>query len=96
MRCWASMGLVKAGGFELETAGVLKGGRKLWALARTGQESALRGGDKVKAYLLLATSCDGSLCTTAQFTSVRWCATTRCRWRPVTARVRSRCPLHAV
>ena len=63
--------LVKAGGFELETAGVLKGGRKLWALARTGQESALRGGDTVKAYLLLATSCDGSLCTTAQFTSVR-------------------------
>ncbi|MFQ2756147.1 DUF932 domain-containing protein [Aeromonas caviae] len=63
--------LVSAGGFELETAGVLKGGRKLWALARTGQESALRGGDKVKAYLLLATSCDGSLCTTAQFTSVR-------------------------
>jgi phage/plasmid-like protein (TIGR03299 family) len=25
----------------------------------------------VKAYLLLATSCDGTLCTTAQFTSVR-------------------------
>ena len=41
--------LVKAGGFELETAGVLKGGRKLWALARTGQESALRGGDPGKA-----------------------------------------------
>jgi len=63
--------LVSAGGFELETAGVLKGGRKLWALARTGQETLLRGGDRVKAYLLLATSCDGSLCTTAQFTSVR-------------------------
>lgn len=63
--------LVSAGGFELETAGVLKGGRKLWALARTGQQSVLRGGDKIKAYLLLATSCDGSLCTTAQFTSVR-------------------------
>ena len=28
--------LVSAGGFELETAGVLKGGRKLWALAKTG------------------------------------------------------------
>ena len=27
--------------------------------------------DTMKAYLLLATSCDGSLCTTAQFTSVR-------------------------
>lgn len=63
--------LVTAGGFELETAGVLKEGRKLWALAKTGQETALKGGDQVKAYLLLATSCDGTLCTTAQFTSVR-------------------------
>lgn len=63
--------LVHAGGFELETAGCLKGGRKLWALARTGQETLLRAGDRVKAYLLLATSCDGTLCTTAQFTSVR-------------------------
>jgi phage/plasmid-like protein (TIGR03299 family) len=63
--------LVSAGGFELETAGVLKGGRKLWALAKTGQEAMLKGGDRVKAYLLLATSCDGTLCTTAQFTSVR-------------------------
>jgi phage/plasmid-like protein (TIGR03299 family) len=40
-------------------------------LARTGQEAVLRGGDKVKAYLLLATACDGTLATTAQFTSVR-------------------------
>ena len=63
--------LVSAGGFELETAGVLKGGKKLWALAKTGQETVLKGGDKIKAYLLLATSCDGTLATTAQFTSVR-------------------------
>jgi len=63
--------LVSAGGFELETAGVLKGGKKLWALAKTGQETLLPGLDKVKAYLLLATSCDGSLATTAQFTSIR-------------------------
>ena len=63
--------LVDVGGFELETAGVLKGGRKLWALARTGQETLLKGGDRVKAYLLLATACDGTLATTAQFTSVR-------------------------
>ncbi len=63
--------LVSVGGFELETAGILKGGKKLWALAKTGQETILAGGDKVKAYLLLATSCDGSLATTAQFTSVR-------------------------
>lgn len=63
--------LVSAGGFELETAGVLKGGKKLWALAKTGQETILKGGDKVKGYLLLATSCDGTLATTAQFTSIR-------------------------
>lgn len=63
--------LVAVGGFELETAGVLKGGRKLWALAKTGQSTMLKGGDKVNAYLLLATSCDGTLATTAQFTSIR-------------------------
>lgn len=63
--------LVSAGGFELETAGVLKSGKKIWALAKTGQETMLAGGDIVKAYLLLATSCDGSLATTAQFTSIR-------------------------
>ena len=63
--------LVSVGGFELETAGVLKGGKKLWALAKTGQETLLPGLDKVKAYLLLATSCDGSLATTAFFTSIR-------------------------
>ena len=65
--------LTEAGGFQLETAGVLKEGKKLWALAKTGQSTLLKGGDKVNAYLLLATSCDGTLCTTAQFTSVRVC-----------------------
>ena len=63
--------LVEAGGFELETAESLKGGRKLWALAKTGQDMRLKGGDVVKSYLLLATSCDSTLCTTAQFTSLR-------------------------
>jgi phage/plasmid-like protein (TIGR03299 family) len=63
--------LVDAGGFELETAGVLKEGRKLWALAKTGQEVMLKGNDLVKGYLLLATACDGTLATTAQFTSIR-------------------------
>jgi phage/plasmid-like protein (TIGR03299 family) len=63
--------LVEVGGFELETAGVLKDGKKLWALARTGQEAMLKGGHRVKGYLLLATACDGTHATTAQFTSVR-------------------------
>ncbi|MCS6500749.1 DUF932 domain-containing protein [Burkholderia thailandensis] len=63
--------LTEVGGFQLETAGVLKEGRKLWALARTGQSAMLNGKDEVNGYLLLATACDGSLATTAQFTSVR-------------------------
>lgn len=63
--------LTEVGGFELETAGVLKGGKKLWALAKTGQVATLKGRDQVNGFLLLATACDGTLATTAQFTSVR-------------------------
>lgn len=63
--------LTEVGGYELETAGVLKEGRKFWALARTGQSAVLKGKDQVNGYLLLATACDGTLATTAQFTSVR-------------------------
>lgn len=63
--------LTEYSGFELETAGVLREGRKFWALARTGQSTHLKGRDRVDGYLLLATACDGTLATTAQFTSVR-------------------------
>ncbi|KAF3461284.1 hypothetical protein GO287_02064 [Ralstonia solanacearum] len=63
--------LVEVGGYELETAGVLKDGKKLWALAKTGQSATLKGRDRVNGYLLLATAADGTMATTAQFTSVR-------------------------
>jgi phage/plasmid-like protein (TIGR03299 family) len=63
--------LTEVSGYELETAGVLKGGRKFWALARTGQNANLKGNDQVNGYLLLATSCDGTLATTATPTTVR-------------------------
>ncbi|MFZ6772427.1 DUF932 domain-containing protein [Undibacterium sp. SXout7W] len=63
--------LTEISGFELETAGVLKGGRKIWALAKTNQSTTLKGNDQVNGYLLLATACDGTLATTAQFTSIR-------------------------
>ena len=63
--------LTEVSGYELETAGILKGGRKFWALARTGQTTALKGNDQVNGYLLLATSCDGTLATTATPTTVR-------------------------
>jgi phage/plasmid-like protein (TIGR03299 family) len=63
--------LTEKSGFVLETAGVLKEGRKLWALAYTGQSGLIAGNDETRGYLLLATACDGSMATTAQFTSVR-------------------------
>jgi len=63
--------LTEISGFELETAGVLKFGRKIWALAKTNQSATLKGNDTINGYLLLATACDGTLATTAQFTSIR-------------------------
>ena len=63
--------LTQVSGFELETAGVLKEGKKFWALAKTGKETSLKGQDVVKGYILLATSCDGTLATTATPTTVR-------------------------
>lgn len=63
--------LTEASGYEMETAGCLRGGRKIWALAKTGRETKLKGNDVVKGYLLLASSCDGSICTTATHTSIR-------------------------
>ena len=63
--------LTERSGFELETAGVLKAGRKFWALARTGAQATLQGRDVVHGYVLLATSCDGSLATTVTPSTVR-------------------------
>ena len=63
--------LTEVSGFELETAGILKDGKKFWALARTGKETKLKGDDIVSGYMLLATSCDGSLATTATPTTIR-------------------------
>lgn len=63
--------LTEKHGFQLETAGALKGGRRIWALANTKNAMQLRGNDTSKLYLLLATSFDGSMSTQARLTSVR-------------------------
>ena len=55
---------------HLETAGVLRNGAHYWALAKMDGEFNVAG-DKVNQYLLLASSCDGSLATQARLTSVR-------------------------
>lgn len=63
--------LLESAGFTMETAGVLFGGKRFWAMARCNQEEDVVPGDRVAQYLLLTTACDGSLATTAKFTSVR-------------------------
>lgn len=64
----------EAGDMTLETAGSLAGGAKVWALARIGADFNVNGDngkDLVEPFVLLATSCDKSIATTGQLTSVR-------------------------
>lgn len=66
--------LTEKHGYQLETAGAIKGGSQVWALAR-GSESAIVGdvsqGDRVNDYLLCSTSFDGSRATVTRKTTVR-------------------------
>lgn len=61
-------------GYQLETAGSLKGGRIVWALAK-GVDSAIIGdrsvGDIVNDYLLCSTAFDGSAATVTRRTPIR-------------------------
>lgn len=63
--------LVEIGGFQLETAGVLSHGKRVWGLARVNDGAEILGGDVVRPYVLLGTSYDGTMATVAKFTSVR-------------------------
>lgn len=63
--------LVAAGGFKMETMGMLRGGATYWAMARVDDSFDVGHGDNVLPYLLLATSCDGTLSNCAMFTTVR-------------------------
>jgi phage/plasmid-like protein (TIGR03299 family) len=62
--------VVQTIGLTMETAGTLFGGKKLWGLAKIG-EDALLDHDQIKGYLLLTTAIDGSMATTGKFTGVR-------------------------
>lgn len=63
--------LTEQHGWQLETAGILFGGAKYWALAKTGNETRVSGTDTVGDYMLLATACDGTMRTLAKRTTVR-------------------------
>lgn len=63
--------LVAENGFKIHTAGTLRGGKRMWALAETGKYGEVCKDDGVGGFLLLSTSCDRTLATTARFTTVR-------------------------
>jgi len=63
--------LAENNNFTLETAGSLSGGKRIWAMAKVNEGATIVGQDVVKPYVLLATSYDGTLATTARLTSVR-------------------------
>ena len=63
--------LVGAAGMKLNTAGVLFGGRRFWAMAETNNWGVLNGNDAIKGNLLLTTSCDLSTPSIATFCAER-------------------------
>ncbi len=62
--------MVEAGGFTMETAGTMQGGKRLWCMVKTGAGFSI-GEDEVTARLLFATACDGTLATSVRQTAIR-------------------------
>jgi phage/plasmid-like protein (TIGR03299 family) len=63
---------MSAGEASIESAGALDGGRKIWILANlNAAASEVATGDKVKPFLLLAHSHDGTMSVTIKFTVIR-------------------------
>lgn len=63
--------LTALGGFQMETAGALSDGKRIWALARISDGAPIIGHDIVRPYLLLSTSYDTSSATIAKLTAIR-------------------------
>lgn len=63
---------LESGNFQLETAGSLAEGRRVWILAslKDGVAEVVKD-DPIKQYLLLSSSHDGSACVTARDTIIR-------------------------
>lgn len=62
---------VKAGKMKMETAGSLKGGKMVWALANIGNSFKLSGNDVTKGYILLASPHEQGKSLRVKFTAVR-------------------------
>lgn len=64
-------GLSESHGLEIETAGSLRDGAIVWALATNGEGIRVHGVDVIKPYLLLSTSMDGSQATRRKWICTR-------------------------
>ncbi len=62
---------VHVAGFELSAMGTLFDGARFWATALIGEACPLSKNDKIKGFVLLATSADGSMSTEGRNTSTR-------------------------
>lgn len=63
--------IAHTGDLKLDVAGALKGGKKIWAIARVEGHSNIIGRDAVRPFLLFHTSFDGSASTTVRYVSER-------------------------
>lgn len=62
---------VGAGEMEMHTAGSLKGGRNIWALAKVNESFEILGGDKVEGYLLFSNPHQYGKSVDVRFTPIR-------------------------
>ena len=62
--------LAETADIQIETAGSLKEGKRIWALGRIDEDRVIMD-DRIAPYVLMATSYDGTMATIAKFTSIR-------------------------
>lgn len=63
--------LSEIGGFDLEVAGALSDGKRVWGLAKVNDGAPIIGHDVVRPYVLFATSYDASMSSVAKLTGIR-------------------------
>ncbi len=62
---------IDAGSMKMDTAGSIRDGRKVWALAKLQDDFELFGGDKIEGYLLFSNPHYFGRCVDIKFTPVR-------------------------
>ncbi len=62
---------IDAGSMKMDTAGSIRNGRKVWALAKLNDGFELFGGDKIEGYLLFSNPHYFGRCVDIKFTTVR-------------------------